>query len=108
MSTRKLDNAAWEGYINKFNSYSGTITVKDFCVENKITKSQFYYHKKRLEKTDAPVFQYISLNTKQTDIEQNVTTLKEVKINIGNASIAIPVSETTLIASIIKELATKC
>ncbi|WP_459479414.1 hypothetical protein [Clostridium saccharoperbutylacetonicum] len=33
---------------------------------------------------------------------------KEVKITIGTTNITIPVSETILIYSIIKELATKC
>ncbi|WP_133017101.1 IS66 family insertion sequence element accessory protein TnpA [Clostridium cuniculi] len=106
---RKLDNAIWEEYINKFISYNGTITVKDFCIENKISKSQFYYHKKRLERIDSTtIFHAIPLNTKQDDINQNISISKEVKINIGNASITIPVSETTLITSIIKELASKC
>ena len=47
---RKLDNDAWEEYLNKFNSVKDTITVKDFCTENNLNKSQFYYHKKRVEK----------------------------------------------------------
>lgn len=104
---RKLDNAVWEEYINKFTSLKGTVTVKDFCIENKLSKSQFYYHKKRLEKIESTtVFHSISLNDEQDNIEQNISISKEVKINIGKASIAIPVSETSLIASIIKELAT--
>lgn len=37
--SRKLNNAAWEEYINKFDFYKGTITVKDFFIENNITKS---------------------------------------------------------------------
>lgn len=41
-------------------------------------------------------------------MEENITASKEVKINIGNTNISIPVSETPLIASIIKQLATKC
>jgi len=106
--SRKLDNATWEEYINKFDSYKGTVTVKDFCIENKLTKSQFYYHKRRLEKGNhTPVFHAVSL-TKQDNIEGNIAALKEVKITVGNASISIPVSEATLIASIIKELATRC
>lgn len=107
---RKLNNASLEEYINKFDSYKGAITVKDFCIENELTKNQFYYHKKRLEKIEniQPVFQSISLKNNANSVEQNTFTLKEVKINIGNANITISVSETTLIASIIKELAGKC
>lgn len=108
--SRKLDNASWEEYINKFDSYKGTITLKDFCIENKLSKSQFYYHKKRLAVTNptTPVFYAVSLNAKQDNIEKNILTSKEVKITIGTANITIPVSETTLIYSIIKELAAKC
>lgn len=107
--SRKLDNATWEEYVNKFMSLNGTITVKNFCIENELTKSQFYYHKKRLEKIDStPVFHALSLNAKQDNIEQNITTSKYIEISIGNASITIPVSETTLITAVIKELATKC
>lgn len=108
--SRKLDNSSWEEYINKFDSYKGTITLKDFCIENELSKSQFYYHKKRLAATNSikPVFHAVSLNAKQDNIEKNILTSKEVKITIGTANITIPVSETTLIYSIIKELATKC
>lgn len=108
--SRKLDNSSWEEYINKFDSYKGTITLKDFCIENELSKSQFYYHKKRLAATNPikPVFHAVSLNAKQDNIEKNILTSKEVKITIGTANITIPVSETTLIYSIIKELATKC
>ncbi|MCY6958462.1 hypothetical protein [Clostridium brassicae] len=38
---RKLDNDTWEEYLNKFNSIKDTITVKDFCAENNLNKSQF-------------------------------------------------------------------
>ena len=59
---RKLDNATWEEYINKFSDCKGTVTVKDFCRENKLTKSQFYYHKRRLEKENSTtVFHAVSL-----------------------------------------------
>ncbi|NOH17317.1 IS66 family insertion sequence element accessory protein TnpA [Clostridium cochlearium] len=85
--------------------------MKDFCAENNLNKSQFYYHKKRVEKTaksKEPIFQAISLNSKIDNIKEDNSTLKEVKINVGNANIFIPVSEATLITSIIKELILKC
>lgn len=106
--SRKLDNATWEEYINKFNSCKGTGTVKDFCIENKLSKSQFYYHKRRLEKENSTiVFHAVSL-TEQDNVEDNMDDSKEVKITVGSANIAIPVSEATLITSIIRELATRC
>lgn len=107
---KKLDNDAWEEYLNKFNSVKDTITVKDFCAENNLNKSQFYYHKKRVEKaieSKEPVFQAISLHSSFDNTKENKSTLKEVKINVGNADILIPVSEATLITAIIKELILK-
>ncbi|WP_138205550.1 IS66 family insertion sequence element accessory protein TnpA [Haloimpatiens lingqiaonensis] len=111
---RKLDNDTWEEYLNKFNSVKDTITVKDFCAENNLNKSQFYYHKKRIEKVNESnesketIFQAISLNSKIDNIKEDKSTLKEVKINVGNANILIPVSEATLITAIIKELILRC
>ncbi|WMJ79175.1 hypothetical protein RBU49_09755 [Clostridium sp. MB40-C1] len=108
---RKLDNDTWEEYLNKFNSIKDTITVKDFCAENNLNKSQFYYHKKRVQKvieSKETIFQAISLNSKVDNIKENKSTLKEVTINVGNANILIPVSEATLITSIIKKLILKC
>lgn len=72
--SRKLDNASWEEYINKFASYKGTLTLKDFCIENKLYKSQFYYHKKILATTNptTSVFHPVSLNGKQDNIEKNI------------------------------------
>lgn len=107
--SRKLDNSKWEEYINKFNSYRGEITLKDFCIENQLSKTQFYYHKKRLEKANSKstVFHEISLRDETEQIKQALTPT-EIKILIGNATIAIPTSEIILISSIIKELSEKC
>lgn len=109
---KKIDNAVWEEYVNKFISLNGTITVKDFCIENAISKGQFYYHRKRVANTEIennkPVFHAISLANKENNHKSNTYTSNEVKINIGNASITIPVSETTLISLIIKELVLQC
>lgn len=106
--SRKLDNATWEEYVNKFDACKGEITVKDFCIENKITKSQFYYHKRRLEKENTTtVFHDISLSRKD-NVEKSSADSKEINITVGSANITIPVSEATLITAIIKELATKC
>lgn len=49
--SRKLDNSVWGNYINKFISYKGAITEKDFYIENNFSKSQFGYHKKRIYQT---------------------------------------------------------
>ena len=107
----KLDNATWEEYINNFNALEGSITVKDFCTKNQISKTQFYYHKKRLEKSNgiSTIFHAVPIKSTRTYHQaEDISNLKEVKITIGPALIAIPASESALIYSIIRELAIKC
>ena len=53
------------------------------------------------------VLQAINLKTSATKKEKTFSESK-VNIEIGNANITIPVSETTLINSIVKELLEKC
>lgn len=108
---KKLDNDTWEEYLKKFNEVKNTITAKDFCAENNLNKSQFYYHKKRIDKATCskePIFQDISLNCNIHNVDETKVASKEVKITVGSANIFIPISEATLIASIIKELILKC
>lgn len=109
---RKLDYSVFEKHINKFNSYKGSKDVRTFCNENNITRSQFYYYRKKLEERDnqklQPVFHAITLNASEVVNDRSTLPLTEIKINIGKANITIPVSETNLISLIIKELASKC
>lgn len=81
-----------------------------FCIENKISISQFYYHKRRLanENHKSTTFHAISLNVNQNNIQEKVPSSGEVIIAVGTVSIVIPASEPTLIKSIAKELAAKC
>ena len=110
---RKLNNAEWTEHIKKFSECKEEITVKDYCIQNNLSKCQFYYHKKRLneeKETSATVFYPISLDSNNSNNKENAvpSSEKEISINIGNAFIKIPVSETTLISSIIKELVNRC
>ncbi|MGF0108930.1 IS66 family insertion sequence element accessory protein TnpA [Clostridium sp. SGI.024] len=60
--SRKLSNEKWNEFINLFSSYEGT--VSSFCEENNISKTQFYYHKRRIEAASTestPVFQRMKL-----------------------------------------------
>lgn len=78
---------------------------------NNINESQFYYHKRRLERITEDkesIFQAISLKSKTDVSKKHNPMIKEVQIKIGNVNISIPVSETNLIASIIKNLTKKC
>ena len=103
---QKLDNAAWEKYINEYSSLDNKISIKSFCQERNINPSQYLYHRKRIASADKPVvLQAINFKTKE---ETLVSSESNINVEIGNAKITIPVSETTLINSIIKELFEKC
>ena len=52
---QKLDNAAWEKYINEYSSLDKKISIKSFCKERNINPSQFFYHRKRIASADKPV-----------------------------------------------------
>lgn len=43
---KKLNNDAWKQAINEYYSDNQGLTIKDYCIENNLNKSQFYYHKK--------------------------------------------------------------
>ena len=82
------------------------ISIKSFCKERNINPSQFFYHRKRIASADKPVvLQAINFKTKEKRL---VSSESNINVEIGNAKITIPVSETTLINSIIKELLEKC
>ena len=103
---QKLDNAAWEKYINEYSSLDKKISIKSFCKERNINPSQFFYHRKRIASADKPVvLQAINFKTNEKRL---VSSESKINLEIGIANITIPVSETTLINSIIKELLEKC
>ena len=106
--SRKLSNEKWNEFISLFSSYEGT--VSSFCKENNISKSQFYYHKRRVEVTtneNIPVFQSISLNEEIDDNKSQVAS-PEIRIEIGRANIFIPANEIAILSNIIKELSKSC
>jgi hypothetical protein len=55
-----FNDETWREFFEKFSSYEGS--VSSFCKENNISKSQFYYYKKRFEKSNKPTFHAIILN----------------------------------------------
>lgn len=62
---QKLDNAAWEKYINEYSSLDNKISIKSFCQERNINPSQFFYHRKRIASADKPVvLQAINFKTR--------------------------------------------
>ena len=105
---KKLSNDEWREYINRYYSSNENLTVKDYCEENNINKSQFYYHKRKIEEKATPVFHPIKINAEANIVKKDIGASSEVKISIGNISVAIPASETDLVNSLIKELLLKC
>lgn len=106
--SRKLSNEKWNEVINLFSSYEGT--VSSFCEENNISKTQFYYHKRRIEAASTestPIFQSISLN-EEVSIDKSEVTSQEIRIEIGKANIFIPANEIAILSNIIKELSESC
>jgi uncharacterized Zn ribbon protein len=104
---KKLSNKEWEEHINQYYSSNSSMTINEFCRENNLSKQQFHYHKKRILDTKdsiTTVFQGLKIKA-QEETSKKSTVNSEVRIIIGNATISIPVSETTLISLIIKELA---
>lgn len=100
--------------IDEFESLSEKVSITKFCNDKNISKDSFYYFRKKFKKYirinyKNNIFQEIKINEEATTTNNNTTlTTGEVNITIGNINIAIPVSETTLIALLLKELVTKC
>lgn len=102
----RLFNAeTWNEFLERLASYEGSLS--SFCKENNMSKSQFYYYKKRFGKQNVPVFHAISLNEEksvQKTEKINTKAHEEIRIEIGKAKIYIPSNEAALISVILKDL----
>jgi hypothetical protein len=99
----------WREFLEKFSSYEGSLS--GFCKENNISKSQFYYYKKRFGESTKPTFRAISLNKKEPAAKNQNSirnTPQNIRIEIGKANIYIPATETAVLKDILKELAASC
>jgi len=71
-----FNDGTWRDFIEKLSSYEGTVTK--YCKENSMSKSQFYYYKKKFEQSNNPTFHAIVLNVEESapkaakDNEKNV------------------------------------
>lgn len=107
---KKLSNKEWKEHIEQYYNNHSSITINEFCREHNLSKQQFHYHKKKIldaQNCSSTVFQALTITSKEESVNKIINN-SEVKISIGNAILAIPVSETTLISSIIKELLIQC
>ena len=90
----------WKAIIDKQSSYSGTI--RDFCKENNIPEKQFYYHRRKLADKNKAVFHKIPLKSKDNLVVKN--NIKDIKIEVGKATIYIPANEIAVLTAIIRDL----
>lgn len=105
--TNRTTKINWKDTIEKFNSYEGTVT--DFCKENNINKSQFYAYRKKLGFANTTAFHAISLKKENTVGGLNKTSgSKKIKIEIGKASIFIPIDEAAVFSEVLRELIKIC
>lgn len=95
--------------LEKFSSYEGTVT--DYCKKNNISKSQFYYYKKKFNKETNPIFHAIELKpevSKSTNTKINCKQDHNIKIELGRANIYLPSGNLDLLSIVIKELSKLC
>jgi ribosome-associated translation inhibitor RaiA len=104
-----LNEATWKELLEKFSSYEGTVT--DYCKENNVTKSQFYYYKKKFTKASTPIFHAIEVIPEvshtpkpKSDAKEN----KDIKIELGRATIYVPSENLDLLTVVIKEISKLC
>ena len=104
-----INSETWSDLLGKFSSYGGS--VSSFCKENNISKSQFYYYKKRFAKSNKSTFHAIVLNKEESSAKAEMSAgkaSKDIRIEIAKANIYIPVTETAVLKAILKELAASC
>lgn len=105
--SKKLNNDEWDEFIKEYYDSGSALTINEYCREYDVSKQQFHYHKKRLResaKADVAVFHKVILDDETSDSNKLGNKSNDIKITIGNVKMDMPVSETTLIAEIIKEL----
>ncbi|WP_294406123.1 IS66 family insertion sequence element accessory protein TnpA [uncultured Clostridium sp.] len=91
----------WKAMIDKLALYSGTI--KDFCKENNIAEKKFYYYRRKLSNKNKVVFHEIPLKSESNPTISNNNT-SDIKIEIGKATIYIPVNEIAALTAIVRNL----
>lgn len=104
--SKKID---WNKTVNEYLKFNGS--ARDFCNTRNITKGQLFYYKKKLLEAGT-IFCPISIDKSEAEPTENINLSNNlenvINIEIGNAKISVPASETALIASIIKELTSIC
>ncbi|MFL0197972.1 IS66 family insertion sequence element accessory protein TnpA [Clostridium sp. WILCCON 0269] len=99
----------WKELLEKFSFYQRTVT--DYCKENNISKSQFYYYRKKFNKEIKTTFHAIKIKPEISQLQKEKNNDGEnnsIKIELGRASIYIPWENATLLSVVFKELLKSC
>jgi polysaccharide deacetylase 2 family uncharacterized protein YibQ len=106
--SKNFNDSTWIDLLEKFSSYQGS--KSSFCKENNISKSQLYYYRKKLGKSNNSIFHAVTLDESVTEksVAKNLNKAKEIRIEVGSANIYIPINEIAVLATILKELAKSC
>jgi hypothetical protein len=75
---KNFNTETWRGFLEKSSSYKES--VSSFCKENNISKSQFYYYKKRFEKSEKPIFHAMALKKEETATKTAHNVKRHIKI----------------------------
>lgn len=101
------ENINWREIIPAFSSYEGTIG--NFCNANHITKSQFYYYKKKFNDENNNL-QFHAISMKEERVRTEITVVPadrpSIIIEIGSAKIYIPANEIAVLSNLLKDLIT--
>jgi hypothetical protein len=104
--SKKID---WNKTVNEYLKFNGS--AREFCNTRNITKGQLFYYKKKFLEVGT-TFCPINIDTSEMESIENINLSNNsetvINIEIGNAKISVPTSETALITSIIKELTSIC
>lgn len=107
---KRIGKEAWREYIDKFSSYEGLLT--QYCVENNISKSQFYYNRRLFDTaTEGETkFHTVSFNDEVSNSPSTPAPSLpgDIRIEIGKVNIFIPANEIATLSTLVKELAKSC
>ena len=101
------ENTNWREIVAGFSSYERTLG--NFCNSNQITKSQFYYYKKKF-KNENNNLQFHAISMREERVRTEFTVVPDDRPNIiielGAAKIHIPANEIAILSNLLKDLIT--
>lgn len=107
---KRIGKKAWKKYIYRFSSYEGSLT--QYCSENSISKSQFYYNRRLFDAAAEGETKFHSVSFNEEDSNSSSTVIPslpaDIRIEIGKVNIFIPANEIATLSTLINELAKSC